>query len=155
WMSPGGFDRAATSLQIQRSTDGGAYELIATVTNPKRRHGMDDKPGAAGTYSYQARLVGDSASTPWSDPVSVTTSANGDTPGGGTTNPGGGNVTDCPSGYTDSVIIQVNALRASYGARDLNANDKLGAAAQAHSIQMAETGSMDHDNALQEILDAG
>ncbi len=157
WSLSGNFGRSSARLEIERSTDGGAFENVADVAKPRRRHAITDKPGSEGTFTYQARIVSSLGTSPWSAPVSVTVGdreREGEDGGDG----GGGipsGMSECPSDYAAGVLEQVNAFRRITGAQGLTMDARLNAAALAHSIYMAQTGNTDHAGALQEMLDAG
>jgi hypothetical protein len=147
--------RSTSVLEIERRPDTGTFAPVASIPRPKRRQTWDDQPGAPGVYVYQARIVGESGTTAWSDPVSVDTRTvvspgPGTDPGSGPPLPAG--MVECPANFVGDTLVLINQVR---GGRPLIDNARLDEAARTHSIFMAANTSLTHAGALEEIQAAG
>jgi hypothetical protein len=147
--------RSTSVLDLERRPDTGTFAQIASIPRPRRRQNYDDRPGAPGVYVYQARIVGDSGTSAWSDPVSVDTrtvinQGPGTDPGSGPPLPAG--MIECPANFLGDTLVLINQVR---GGRPLVDNALLDEAARAHSIFMAANATLTHAGALEEIQAAG
>jgi hypothetical protein len=147
--------RSTSVLELERRPDAGTFAQVASIPRPRRRQSYDDRPGAPGVYVYQARIVGDAGTSPWSDPVSVDTRTvinpgPGTDPGSGPPLPAG--MIECPANFLGDTLVLINRVR---GGQPLVDNARLDEAARVHTIFMAANSTLTHENAFQEMQDAG
>lgn len=147
--------RSTSVLEIERRPDTGAFAQVASIPHPRRRQNYDDRPGAPGVYVYQARIVGDSGTSAWSEPVSVDTRTAiipgpGADPGSGPPLPAG--MVECPANFLAQTLVLINAAR---GGRPLVDDARFDEAARVHTTFMAKTSTLMHVRALEEMQDAG
>lgn len=149
--------RRLLSVVIERDS-GGGFVPIAQFNRPQTTSKFRDASALNGGFLYRAFAAGPIGLTGYSPTVPVINLAPGPNPPAGATChdvrlPAG--LAECPAGYEDAVVNEVNAHRAGAGAPPLVPHRSLNCAARNHTIWMIQNGNFSHDGWVEFIRAAG
>lgn len=145
WSFDAAATREATSVELERSSDGKTFAALTTVQRARKRAGWLDRVKGTGPFWYRARVVTGAETSAWS---AVASTGTGESTGGPQTS-------GCSADSEAEVLRLVNVERARVGAAPLHDNPLLDVAADVRSTTMALSGNLTHTGWVEAIRAAG
>lgn len=152
--------RRTLSVVLTRD-DGSGYAAIAMFNRPGKSIRFRDARATAGSFVYRAGVLNAAGAAGWSVPVAVTISAPSPPPPPPPAAvdchdvPLPAGVFECPAGYEEEVLRQVNVARQSQGVAPLTSNRQLNCSARNHTAWMIQNNFFAHDGWIEFIRAAG
>lgn len=151
--------RRTLSVALNRDS-GSGFATIALFDNPNKSFTFRDAQALSGTFVYRARVSNTAGAIGWSNSVTIIVPTVGTPPGDPSATschdvPLPAGVFECPAGYEEEVIRQVNTERASAGVAPLSSNRQLNCSSRNHTAWMIQNNYFAHDGWIDFIRAAG